>query len=216
MARSPCGRPYSAPRWCPHVFLLNRLRVIMVEMDIYCRSNPLHLDNGTADILVSEHSYCEEVNVGFWIAHPTCPVIDSFRRMQAWASSPNRTHAYCDGAFDQKLIHYAWFGHGALSPDSHSSCRDFSQREQVFNPYTDQPVAIERISFDNIMHWAPPWIQPPDPETWPSNSSDPICVHIWSGFGPPNAQVWYGYGRQWFPPISEKAAGAAIGRLDAL
>ena len=198
----------------PYVFLLEGLRVLMVEMDIYCRSNPLHLDKGTADVLVAEHDYCEEVNVGFWIAYPTCPVIDSFWRMQAWTTSPNRTHAYCDGAFDQKLMHFAWLGHGALSADSHSSCREFAQRNQVFDLRINKPIKLGRISFQDIMHWTPPWVAPPDPETWPSNPSNPICVHIWSAHGSPDAQMRYGYRRKWFPLTSEREAEIALGQLD--
>lgn len=189
----------------PYVFLLKGVRVVMVEMDIFCRANPLQsLDMATADIIVSEHDYCEEVNVGFWIAYPTCPAIDSFRRMQAWVRNPDRTGAYCDGAFDQKLIHFAWLGHGALSANSSSNCRDFSQRDQVFNPRADRPVALERIGFHDIMHWAPPWDPRPDPETWPPNSSQPVCVHIWSAFGPPQDQILYGYRRGWFPAGSKR------------
>lgn len=195
----------------PYVFLLRGLRVVMVEMDIYCRANPLRLDNGKVDILVSEHNYCEEVNVGFWVAHPTCPAIESFRRMRAWAINPNRTHAYCDGAFDQKLMHYAWLGSGPLSAGSHTACAAFAQRDQVFDPRTDEPVALDRIRFEDIMHWT----SPPDPETWPlNNGTGPICVHLWSGFGPPTAQMRYGYRRRWFPPSSERQAEVALGRLD--
>ena len=194
----------------PYVFLLKEVRVVMVEMDIFCRSNPLRLDSGTADIIVAEHNYCEEVNVGFWIAYPTCPAIDSFRRMQAWVRNPGRTHAYCDGAFDQKLIHFAWLGHGALSANSSSPCHDFSQRDQIFDPRANTPVALERISYHDMMHWAPPWDPRPDPETWPRTSSQPVCVHIWSAFGSPPDQIQYGYRRGWFPNGSERAAKYAL------
>jgi hypothetical protein len=196
-----------------YVFLLKGLRVVMVEMDIYCRSNPLGLDTGTAELLVTEHDYCEEVNVGFWIAYPTCPILDSFRRMQAWVGSQNRTHAYCDGAFDQKLMHFAWLGDGALSAGSGSACRNFEQRDQVFDPNIDKAVALERISFRHIMHWAPPWVQPPDLDSWPNNSADPLCVHIWSGFGPPLSQIRYGYRRNWFPSVSKEEAEIALGQI---
>ena len=47
----------------PYVFLLKGMWVVMVEMDIYCRSNPLRFDNGTAEILVTEHDNTREVNV---------------------------------------------------------------------------------------------------------------------------------------------------------
>lgn len=100
-------------------FAAPRLRVVMVEMDIYCRSNPLRLDNGTADMLVSEHDTSEEVIVGFWITYPSCTVIDSFRRMYTWVANPKRTNAYCDGAFDQKLMLLRGLG---LSAGSHSAC----------------------------------------------------------------------------------------------
>lgn len=123
----------------------------MVEMDIFCRSNPLRLDMGTADIIVAEHNYCEEVNVGFWIAYPTCPVIDSFHRLQTWVHSSKRASAYCDAAFDQKLIHFAWLGQGPLSANSSSKCRVFSQRDQIFDPRADTPVALQRISYHDIM-----------------------------------------------------------------
>ena len=46
-----------------YVFLLKGVRVVMVVMDIYCRSNPLRFDNGTAEILVTEHDNTREVNV---------------------------------------------------------------------------------------------------------------------------------------------------------
>lgn len=194
----------------PCVFLLKGVRVVMVEMDIYCRANPLIIDNGTADIVVAEHNYCEEVNVGFWIAYPTCPVIDSFRRMQAWVANPNRQGAYCDGAFDQKLMHYAWLGHGALSEGSHSSCRNFTERDKIFDARVDRPVNLERVSYEDLMHWP---LSGHNLETWPSNSSDPKCVHIWSGFGPPREQILYGYRRGWFPPDADREAKNALGQL---
>ena len=192
----------------PYVMLLKGLRVVMVEMDIYCRSNPLHLDKGTADVLVSEHNTNLEVNVGLWIAYPTCAVIHSFGRMYAWVMNPTRMNAYCDAAFDQKLMHFAWIGSGALSAGSHSACREFAQRDQVFNPFLDERVVLQRIPFERVMHWT----NPSDPEAWPENP-ETICVHIWSGYGPPDAQIQYGYGHQWFPSVAEKEANIAIRHL---
>lgn len=198
----------------PYTFLRKGLRIVMVEMDIYCSSNPLILDKGQSELLVTQHDYDNEVNVGFWIAYPACPVVDAFRRMQAWVNSQNRTDAYCDGAFDQKLMHYAWLGEGALSAGSHSSCRDFAQRAEIFDPVSDKRVRLERIPVERIMHWAPPWVQAPDPETWPPRSNaasqDPTCVHIWTAFGPPDAQMRYGYRRGWYPSVSKREAGMAL------
>ena len=206
----------------PYVFLLKGLRVVMVEMDIFCRANPLLLDTGTADVVVSEHGNSAEVNVGFWVAYPTCPVIDAFRRMRAWATDPQRRNAYCDGAFDQKIMHYAWLGTGALSPRSKSKCRHFSQRDQLFDPRVDSPVALEMISYQRIMHWmeddhdddvndddnAEGGSRDPDLEAkaWAPNSTDTVCVHLWSSFGSPHAQAQYGYQHSWYPPESEREA----------
>lgn len=81
----------------PYVFLLKGMRVVVLEMDIYCRSNPLRFDNGTAEIVVTEHDSTREVNVRFCIAYPTCAVIDSFSRMQAWATDAAREGAYATG-----------------------------------------------------------------------------------------------------------------------
>lgn len=200
----------------PYVFLLKGLRVVMVEMDVYCRSNPLRFDNGTAEILVTEHdkhSDSREVNVGFWIAHPTCPVIDSFRRMQAWATDPHRKFAYCDEAFDQKLMHFAWLGGGPIAAGSKTRCQRFSQRNQIFDPRVDKPLAVQSISFEHIMHWNDPPAQ--DRDTWP-NSPNTICVHLWSGFGNATAQARYGYAHGWYPPESETEAKEAMVRLQSL
>ena len=65
--------------------MLQGLRVVMLEMEIYCRSNPLRLANGTADVLVLEHNTSDEVNVGFWIAYLSCTMIDVYRRIYTWA-----------------------------------------------------------------------------------------------------------------------------------
>ncbi len=216
----------------PYVFLLKGLRVVMVEMDIFCRANPLLLDTGTADVVVSEHGNSAEVNVGFWVAYPTCPVIDAFRRMRAWATDPQRRNAYCDGAFDQKIMHYAWLGTGALSPRSKSKCRHFSQRDQLFDPRVDSPVALEMISYQRIMHWmeddhdddvndddnAEGGSRDPDLEAkaWAPNSTDTVCVHLWSSFGSPHAQAQYGYQHSWYPPESEREAKHALARLNEL
>lgn len=198
----------------PHIFLQHGLKVVVAEMDVFCRANPLLLDPGTAEVLTTEHIDSEEVNVGFFVAYPTPRVVDSFRRMRAWATNPGRTLAYCDGAFDQKVMHYAWLGQGALSRrhSIYTFCRYFSQRDQLFDPRKNEPVALERIGFDQIMHWTPD----SDPEDWPPRdaSTTPTCVHIWSGFGPPANQTRFAYGHGWFPPASEQAAMAALERLE--
>ena len=200
----------------PYVFLLKGMRVVMVEMDVYCRSNPLRFDNGTAEILVTAHDERDksrEVNVGFWVAHPTCPVIDSFRRMQAWATDPHRKGAYCDEAFDQKLMNFAWLGTGPVSAGSKTRCQRFPQRDRIFDPRVDKPVALHSISFEHIMHWTDPPDQ--DRDTWPNNPNT-ICVHLWSGFGKPTAQARYGYAHGWYPPESESEAKEAMVRLQSL
>lgn len=75
----------------------------------------------------------------------------------------------------------------------------------MFNPLTDERVVLQRIPFERVMHW----IDPPDPDAWPDNP-ETICVHIWSGYGPPDAQAQYGYGHQWFPSVAEKEASVAL------
>jgi hypothetical protein len=185
----------------PYGMLLHGMRVVMVEMDVYCRSNPLVLDTGLSDVFVSAHADSnEEVNIGFWIAHPSCEVIDSFRRMHVWITSPNREGAYCDHHFDQKLMHFAWLGNGSLSPGARSRCQGsgFPQRDQLFDPRFNDPVALRRIPVDDIMHWPV------------RNTSNPICVHIWSGYGPASAQMIYGYRHKWVPKSSEKHANNAL------
>lgn len=203
----------------PFVFLSRGLRIAVVEMDIFCRSSPLLLDRGEAEVLTTEHADNDEPNVGFFVAYPTPRVVDAFRRMRAWATNPNRTLAYCDGAFDQKLMHYAWLGEGALSRrhPSGSFCRYFSQRNQLFDPARDASVTLARIGFSEVMHWVGEadaggnW-----PATDPSASEPPVCVHLWSSFGSPEEQTRYAYSHGWFPPISKPEAEAALARLGRL
>jgi len=91
----------------------------------------------------------------------------------------------------------------ADSAGSHSFCREFAQRDQLYDPHTDVPVPLDRINIQDFMHWA---LRPySDPEMWPS-PLNPICAHIWSGYGPPQAQVQYGNRRKWVPSISQNQA----------
>ena len=164
----------------PYVFLVKGMRVVMVEMDIYCRSSPLRFDNGTAEILVTEHDNTREVNFAFWIAYPTCLVIDAFRKMQVWVTDPAREDAYCDAAFDQKLMHFAWLGDGPVAAGSNTACQSFARRLRIFDPAVNKPLALQRISFEHVMHWT----NPADRDAWPSNPNT-TCVHLWSAFGNP-------------------------------
>ena len=59
----------------PYVFLLKGLRVVMVEMDIYCRSSPLHLDKGTADVLSRNTTIARKSMSAFGSRTPRVPLL---------------------------------------------------------------------------------------------------------------------------------------------
>ena len=105
-------------------------------------------------------------------------------------------------------MHFAWLGDGPVSAGSNTACQSFAQRYRIFDPRVDKPVALQRISFEHVMHWA----NPSDRDTWPNNPST-TCVHLWSGFGDPTAQARYGYAHGWFPPESENEAKETMLRL---
>jgi hypothetical protein len=90
--------------------------VIFSEFDVFWAGDPLKHINDDYDHFFSEHSYCPEVNIGFYVSKSNTNTINFYETILKWMM----THLDFDtriGAADQKIYDYALRGISALIPE---------------------------------------------------------------------------------------------------
>lgn len=154
------------------------------EMDIYWRSTP-KLNIGDKDFLVSQHKYVPdgEVNIGFYAAKPTLPVMHLFYRLANWIDLKDsyRPNKNC-GAFDQKVMDLAIRGpvhNNAFIGKRGNRPECYFPKEQLDMLVPPTPLRWDFVPATVLDH-----------HPFENLASEELAgVHVWSGFGTPAKQV---------------------------
>lgn len=176
------------------VLLNNGFNVIMSEADIFWKIDVTDLFNDDdKELIVSQHTYDPEVNIGFYRVISNINTINFFNNLMDWIYDPkfNYTEDIYKNiylkkkphlAVDQKIFDYALRN----VRDRLESIGHFFSNDSL-NKLSSVKIGWGYLDTNILMHW---------PIHYPNNYKG---VHIWSGYNKnPYMQIQYAHSNGWF------------------
>ena len=177
-----------------YALVLNGFDVILSEADIFWKEDIVKIcNNYTKSVLVSQHSYCDEVNIGFIRFLSNQQTINFLKNLLDFIYSDNygfkkriyqkkyieKNYCYCA---DQKLFDYSL---------RKSGNKDFTYHYKFNNICLEKlksvPIDWEYLDCDILMHY---------PISFPNNHKG---IHIWSGaFKEPWKQIEFAHNHNFY------------------
>lgn len=177
-----------------YFLIKNNYNVIMSEADIFWKVDVYKIfENDDTELLVSSHTYSEEVNIGFYRVISNKNTIDFFYNLISWIYDTNSEYkklVYEDrflkninsGTADQKIFDCAL----RHCNDTRLKTVGYAFTQKSLDCLQNIKLNWNYISCEILMHY---------PITFPNNHKG---IHIWSGYSTPENQIKYAHSYHWY------------------
>lgn len=175
-----------------YILLQNNFNVFMSEADIFWKVDINKLFEGEKEMLISSHTYSDEVNIGFYKVISNENTIQFFKNLVSWIY--DRKSGYKELVYGDRFLQKKFCGCAdqKIFDCALRHCNDVKLRpvgynfsKESLNKLQSVKLDWEYISCQILMHY---------PLTFPNNYKG---IHIWSGYSTPENQIKYAQSLNW-------------------